>query len=115
MKLLINILVAVLALLAIASGIPKVMLMEQEVAFFGAYGFNNMLLIFFGISQLLAGVMLVLPKTRVVGAALLAVTFATSLVLLLIAGNMPMAAVTAAFVLLIGLVIAKSRPESNAS
>lgn len=114
MKLFINILVAVLALLAVASGIPKVMLMEQEVAFFGAYGFSDVLLIVFGISQLLAGVMLVFPKTRIAGALLLAITFAASLVMLLMSGNMLMAAVTAAFLLLIGLVIAKGRVKTRA-
>lgn len=115
MKRLIIVLTALLALLAVASGIPKVMLMEQEVLFFGAYGISDGLLIMFGLSQVLAGVLLIMPKTRVAGGLLLALTFTVSAVMLWMAGNVMMATVTIAFLALIGLVIAKTRALSNAA
>jgi len=67
MKLLYNIILVVLVFLAVSSGVTKIMLMQQDVDFFAQYGFTNPILIAFGASQLLGGILLALPKTRIIG------------------------------------------------
>ncbi len=49
--------------------------MQQDSRVFGQYGFNNPFLIGFGIVQLFGGILLAIPKTRVVGAVIVAITF----------------------------------------
>lgn len=99
----------ILVFLAISSGFTKIILMEQDVEFFGKYGFTNSILIAYGIAQLLGGILLLLPKTRFYGAILVAITFLVSFIVLLLSGNIPMAIVTLVFVLLLGFIIKQSR------
>ena len=89
------ILAALLGLLAIASGVAKVTLQPQDSEFFARYGFNHGMLITFGAVQMLGGALLLIPRTRSAGAWLVAITFVVSLLLLLLDGNMILAAVTA--------------------
>ena len=98
MKISTKIALALMVLLAAASGVAKITLMPQEVAFFGAFGFSNNVLIGFGLLQVLAAVLLLLPKSRRFGLVLLAVTFVASSVVLLAAGKTIMAVVTLLFV-----------------
>ncbi len=49
MKLAFAILLAILTFLAVSSGVMKVMLVQQDVEFFGRYGFSDAMLIAFGI------------------------------------------------------------------
>lgn len=88
----------IMVLLAIASGVAKIMLMPQEVAFFGAFGFSDNLLINFGLLQVLGAVLLLLPKGRTFGLILVAATFVVSAIVLLAAGKIVMALVTLLFV-----------------
>jgi len=104
----------VLVLLAIASGVAKVMLMPQDVNLFGQYGFTNHILIAFGISQLIGGVLLAIPKTRLLGAIIVGVTFLISAAILVISGNIPMAIVTLIFVALLAFVL-KTPLRTNAN
>lgn len=119
MKLIWTIILAILTLLAIASGVGKVALMEQEVEFFGRYGFTDPALMVFGAVQLIGGALLPFKKTRFPGAALVAITFLVSLVVLLMDGNIPVSIVTAVVTLLLVLVMVQSRrikaPESQDS
>ena len=108
MKVFLNVILVILVLLAVSSGITKIILMQQEVAFFGQYGFTNPILISYGAAQLLGGVLLILPKTRVVGAVLVAITFLISAVVLGLAGNIPVTLITLFFVLLLGVIIKQS-------
>jgi hypothetical protein len=87
--------VVLLIFLAVSSGVTKIMLMEQDVSFFGPYGFTDQLLMGFGVTQVVGGVMMTLGKTRSIGAALVALTFIISLVLLFLEGNIMMAIITA--------------------
>lgn len=96
---------AILTFLAVSSGITKILLMPQDVDFFGKYGFSDPLLIAFGLVQLLGGLLLVFMKTRFVGAAIVAVTFLVSLALLLMEGNVTVSIVTAVAALLLGVVM----------
>lgn len=75
---------------------------------FGQYGFSNPILIAFGVTQLAGGILLAWPKHRVTGAVVVAVTFLVSAVILVLAGNMPLAGITMLFVLLLGFIAKKS-------
>ena len=86
----------------------KIMLMPQDVDFFGQYGFTNPILIAFGVSQLIGGVLLAVPRTRIVGAVILGVTFLISAVVLGMAGNIPVTVVTLLCVFLLGFVVRQS-------
>ena len=90
-----SILLAVLTVLAISSGIAKIALMQNDVEFFGRYGFSNAMIIAFGTAQLAGGILLPWTRTRFAGATIIACTFLVSLVMLLIDGNIPVSIVTA--------------------
>ena len=102
------IILAILTLLAVLSGITKILLMQQDVDFFGKYGFSGPILIAFGLVQLLGGLLLVFTKTRFVGAANVAVTFLVSLAMLLMDGNIPASIITLVATLLLGVVMKQS-------
>lgn len=101
--------IAILTFLAVSSGITKIMLMQQDVDFFGKYGFTNPVLVFYGGVQIVGGVLLAIRKTRFIGAAVVAVTFIISLVVLLLEGNIPVSIVTAIATGLLGSVMMRSR------
>lgn len=109
MKIFLNIVVAILVFLAVSSGITKILLMQQDVAFFGQYGFTNPILMTYGVVQFIGGALLALPKTRVIGAIVVAITFLISAVVLVAAGNVPLAVVTFVCVILLGLIIINRR------
>ena len=105
---------AVLIFLAVSSGITKIMLMQQDVDFFGRYGFTNIILVAFGIAQLGGGGLMVAQKSRLIGAVLVAITFAISLVLLILEGNIAMAIVTGIAIALLGLIMKQSLASQSA-
>ena len=106
------IILAILTSLAVLSGITKILLMQQDVDFFGKYGFSGPTLIAFGLVQLLGGLLLVFTKTRFVGAAIVAVTFLVSLAMLLMDGNIPASIITLVAILLLGAVMKQSWPSA---
>jgi len=112
MKVVFTIILLVLILLALSSGISKVLLMPQEVEFFGKYGFSNPLLLAFGLVQVIGGLLMIFTRTRFAGAALVAITFLISLAVLLMAGNIPVAVVTLIAALLLGVIMKQSWPSS---
>ena len=105
MRILLNIIVCILVFLAVSSGITKIMLMQRDVEFFGQYGFTNLLLIAYGAVQLIGGILFMMPKTRTTGAILVAITFMMSAVVLVLAGNIPVAVITLICVILLGIVV----------
>ncbi len=105
MKVLLTIILGLLVLLAISSGITKIMLMPQDLEFFGRYGFNNLMLIIFGIIQVVGGVLMVIPKIRLYGAITVITTFGISLVLLIIEGNFVVSVITLIAMALLVVVI----------
>lgn len=113
MKLTLTIILTLLTLLAVSSGATKVMLMEQEVEFFGGHGFSNPVLIAYGLLQLIGGALLPFRKTRFVGATIVAITFAVSLVFLVMDGNLPLSIVTAVAMTLLVFVMAHSRRSAT--
>lgn len=105
MKLASTLMLVILMFLAISSGVTKIALMQQDVEFFGKYGFSNPILIAFGTTQLLGGVLLAFKKTRFSGAAIVATTFIISLVVLIMEGNIPVSIVTIVATLMLGIVM----------
>ena len=114
MKIVSTIILILLIFLAISSGVTKVMLMQQDVDFFGKYGFSNPILIVYGLVQILGGASMVFQKTRFVGAAIVAITFLISLAVLLMEGNIPVSIVTVIATLLLGVVMKQSRRTAPA-
>jgi len=102
------IILVILTFLAISAGITKVVLMQRDVDFFGRYGFSDAILIVYGTVQLIGGFLLPFNKTRFVGAAIVAITFLVSLVVLLMDGNIPVSIVTIVMTLLLGVVMKQS-------
>lgn len=108
MKVTYTIILVILTFLAISAGITKVLLMQWDVDFFAQYGFSNTMLIVYGTVQLIGGLLLPFGNTRFVGAAIVAITFLVSLVVLLMDGNIPVSIVTIVMILLLGVVMKQS-------
>jgi len=105
MRIFFNVVLTISVFLAISSGITKITLMQQDVEFFGKYGFTNPILLVFGTTQLIGGVLLVLQKFRVIGAIFVAITFLISAILLVMDNNIPVTIITLVCVLLLGFII----------
>lgn len=99
---------AVLVFLAVSSGFTKILLMKQDVEFFGRYGFTTPILITFGAAQLLGGLLIGLARTRIYGAGIVAVTFAISAVVLYLDGNSALAAITIGVIIVLLMVMVHS-------
>ena len=113
MKIFNAIILVILILLAVTSGVTKMLLMEQDVGFFGKYGFSNPVLMAFGFVQILGGVLIAFPRTRFAGALIVAVTFLVSLALLLLDGNIPVSIITGVATLLLAVVIKQNLPRTR--
>ena len=109
MNLVFKIILSILVFLAISSGVTKIMLMPQDVEFFSAYGFNPATIIVFGVTQLIGGILMVIPKMRMYGAIVVAITFLVSLALLVMDGNMLVSGITVIATVLLGWVAKSSR------
>jgi hypothetical protein len=95
-----------LALLGVAAGVAKMLQAPQEMAFFhDQLGFNAEAIMAFGLLQLVAGIMLVFTKTRLVGAALLGVTLLLSSIVIFMAGQIGFGVVSLLPVLMADLVV----------
>ncbi|MDQ7049602.1 MAG: hypothetical protein Q9M92_08685 [Enterobacterales bacterium] len=113
MQILLKINLVILFLLATSSGVTKIMLMPQEVQFFGGVGFSNVMLIIFGVIQLVGGLMLALTKTRLFGAIVVAITFTISTVVLFMSESIVVALITCFTLLMLGIVIKQSINHSK--
>lgn len=108
MKILITIVAVLIGLLSIAAGAAKIALIPEEVAFLGQFGFTKNLTFAFGAAQVLGGVLLMSPITRLYGSLVAGIAFAVSAALLLIAENVAFAGVSMVPVILAGLVAYQS-------
>lgn len=106
-----------LAFLGVAAGIAKMLQTPQEMAFFQEQmGFSAEAIMAFGLLQLIAGVMLIFKKTRMIGAALLGITLLLSSIVIFMAGEIVFGVVSLIPVLLTDLVVwfeikAKKAPQ----
>ena len=67
MKIAITLLAMAIGLLSIAAGVAKVTLVPEEIEFLQQFGFNDLFSICFGILQVLGGLLLLVPVTRLYG------------------------------------------------
>lgn len=104
MKITITIIAVLLGLLSIAAGGAKIALVPEELKFLSQFGFTNTLTIVYGIIQVLAGILLLIPKTRLYASIIAVLAFGLSVVLLFMAGNLPFAGISLIPVVLAGLV-----------
>ena len=88
MKILNIVLIIVIVLLSIAAGIAKVMEAPQEVEFLQSFGFSRMLIMVYGVVQIIGGVLLAFLKTIKLGAIITILAFLLSSVLIFISGNL---------------------------
>ena len=88
MKIVNILIIAIIALLSIAAGLAKVMQTQQELEFLQGVGLSSALIVAFGLVQISGGVLLVLKKTRMLGAVLATSALVVSTVLIFIGGNL---------------------------
>lgn len=105
MKIIMNVTLLILVLLAVSSGVAKTMLMPTDVEFFNRFGFSDSVLVAFGISQLIGGILLVPLKFRLAGAVIVSITFLISLLLLILAGDFVVATITFVCIVLLAVVM----------
>ena len=80
-------LVAIIALLSIAAGAAKIMESPQETQFLQTFGFNSVLIITYGLVQVVGGVLIAIPKTVKWGSVVTLSAFALSTILIVLSGN----------------------------
>ena len=97
-----------LVFLAVSSGVTKILLMPQDVVFFGQYGFSGIALVAFGLMQVIGGAMMLFFGTRLLGAIIVAITFGVSAVLLFIEGSTPTAFITLIALVLLGTIAVRT-------
>lgn len=104
MKIAVIIVAVLIGLLSLAAGGAKIALVPQEVVFLSQFGFVKGHTVSFGVVQVVGGLLMLIPKTRLIGALIAAAGFALSVALLMAAGNMAFAGVSLMPVLLAGFV-----------
>ena len=77
---------SILILLGIAAGFVKIIRMPQELDFFQAVGLSELSLVLFGVAQFCGGVLLVFRRSRLAGAAISAIVFLASAIMVFITG-----------------------------
>lgn len=61
--------------LSLATGVFKILQQEEDIALFDKIGFNSVSTTLLGIVQLIGGILLIIPKTRKLGAYVMIPTF----------------------------------------
>ncbi len=77
-----------LVVLGVAAGSAKIAKTPEELSFFQQLGLSESVLLVFGVIQVLAAVLLIFNQVRLFGIATLAVTFLSSTIMILIAGQL---------------------------
>lgn len=87
MKIIKIVILILLVGLGVSAGLAKIMLIPEEMVFFKAVGFSEIILVLFGIVQLIGSILLIPKKTRKVGAYIIIATFLMSTILIFISGK----------------------------
>jgi hypothetical protein len=91
----VNILImTIVVLLSFAAGVAKLMQTPQEMEFLLGAGLSSSLIFKFGVVQVLGGILLLLPRTRIPGAILATAAFVVSAVLIFLGGNLQFAMIS---------------------
>ena len=113
MKIVNLLIVAVIALLSIAAGFAKVMQAEPEMEFLLGLGLGPVLIFVFGLVQIVGGVLLVVPKTRMPGAILVGLAFVVSSALIFVSGDLAFGLISIIAVALAGLIIYQTAKNAH--
>ena len=113
MKIVNVLLVVIIALLSIAAGLAKLLQAPQEMEFLRGLGLSPVLIIVFGLVQVVGGILLGLKKARLSGAVLVTAAFLVSTALLFMAGNISFGLISLVPVVLASLIIFQSTRASN--
>lgn len=92
-------------LLSISTGLFKVLQQEADIQLFEKIGFNSVATTMLGIVQLIGGIMLIVPKTRKMGAYIMIPTFILASIAVFANGMIPFGIVSLFFIGMAGLVI----------
>ena len=112
MKIIVNLVLVMLIFLALAAGMSKILLLPREVEFFATYEITPWMIKSFGVLQVVGGLLMAGFRTRVIGALLVALTFLISAILLFVAGDYPLAAVTTLCVFLLIAIIKITKSDA---
>lgn len=88
MKVINKVILGLLGVLSLAAGGAKVLRVPDEAQFFEDAGLGVAAMIAFGVVQMVAGALLLIQKTRVAGALIAAIMFASSAAMIFMSGNL---------------------------
>lgn len=94
MRVVLMVVAVLVGFLSVAAGAAKVARVPEEVAFLEQFGFSSVVIVLFGVVQIMGGLLLLVPRTRALGALVAGVAFSVSVVLLVADGNLGFAAVS---------------------
>lgn len=115
MKILNILLIVVIVLMSLAAGLAKIVLVPEEKTFLLGVGLNVAAIIAFGIIQVVAAVLLAIPKTKIVGAVMASVAFLLSAILVFMSGNTVFGAISLLPVIVSALIIYFSLRKTEVS
>ena len=104
-----TLIIVLLVLLGAAAGLAKITLAPPEIQFFQGIGLGAPVVLAFGVLQLAGALLLVLQKTRFIGAVILDITFTLSVVMIFMAGQIGFALVAVIPVIMAGYIIYDTR------
>ena len=96
---------SILIFLGAAAGLVKIIRMPQELEFFQAVGLSELSLVLFGVAQFCGGVLLIFRRSRLAGAAISAIMFLASAIMVFITGELGFGAISLLPALMSGWVI----------
>lgn len=108
MKIVRFLIISIVALLSIAAGLAKVMQTTQEMEFLQGVGLTPGLIVVFGLVQISGGLLLVIQKTRMVGAVIASSAFTVSTVLIFVEGNLTFGLFSILPIVLAGIIFYQS-------
>lgn len=100
MKVIDKIVLGLLGVMSLAAGAAKVLQVPEEAQFFAEAGIASSAMVIFGVVQIVAGVLLLLQVTRLAGALIAAIMFASSATMIFMTGNLQFGLVAALPVLM---------------
>ena len=87
MKLIHAVLIAIVALLSGAAGAAKVFAVPEEVQFLSGFGLNSIMIMLYGLIQIVGALFLFPAKLRLVGVYIVIAGFALSSIFIFASGN----------------------------
>lgn len=79
---------ALITVLSVAAAVPKLMRMPAELSFFASLGMGGVVVLVFGLVQLIGGLLMLRSATRAWGGRLAATAFLASAIMLLATGQL---------------------------